>query len=371
MGGQNLAGARRIALGPVKKIVVKVGTSLLADREHGISRERAKRLVADIAKLAGRYQFTLVTSGAVGLGMHAFKLARKPADLPTKQAIAALGQIHLMGLYYRLFHRYGLQAAQVLLTYVTIGNRSQYLHAMNALAAMHRLGIVPVVNENDTVAVDELKIGDNDRLAAYVALLDDADLLVVLTDVDGLYACAPVPGRQNEVIPVVDRIDERILAVAGCTRGTVTTGGMVTKLQAAQIATGSGVPLIIANGSCPNVLSRLLAGDNLGTLFLPRRRLKARERFIAYGSKRAGELTVDGGAAAALRRGGRSLLIAGVKGVTGSFRRGEVVSVIDLAGEEVARGVCAYSAGELRTALTKPRTRTDREVIHCDHLVLI
>ncbi len=371
MNGLDIAAVRQAALGNVKKVVVKVGTSLLADRQHGISRERAKRLVADIAKLTGAHRFTLVTSGAVGLGMHAFGMARKPAALPVKQAIAALGQIHLMGLYYRLFHRHGIQAAQVLLTYDTIRTRTQYLHAQQALAAMHDLGIVPVVNENDTVAVDELKIGDNDRLAAYVALLDDADLLVLLTDVEGLYNCAPAPGKRGEVISVVPKIDERILSVAGCTKGNVTTGGMVTKLQAAQIAAGSGVPLVIADGSRPGVLSAILAGEDVGTLFLPQRLLKARQRFIAYGSRRAGELTVDAGAAAALRRGGRSLLLAGVKTVGGSFRRGEVVSVRTADGEEVARGVCAYGAGELRTALAKPRTRTEREVIHCNHLVLI
>jgi glutamate 5-kinase len=278
------------------------------------------------------------------------------------------------------FKRHGLAVGQVLLTAQDIGDRTRYLNARNTLLALLGFGVVPIVNENDTVAVEEIKVGDNDNLSALVASLVEADLLVLLTDVDGLYTADPARDPGAAKLDLVETLTEEILTMAGTHEPGVSVGGMATKLQAAQKAAASGVPMVIASGRDPGVLGRILAGEPVGTYFLPKAdRLGARKRWIGFAVAPQGRLAVDAGAARALTRQGRSLLPSGVTGVEGEFGAGDVVAVMDADGREFARGLVNFEAGELRrirgakTQEIEARLgyKSVDEVIHRDNLVIL
>jgi glutamate 5-kinase len=373
------ADARR-ALTKARRIVVKVGSNLVTVPGLGSDPDRIERLAADVAAIRHDREVTLVSSGAIATGMARLALAERPRSIPEKQAAAAVGQSALMWQYEIAFKRYGIAVGQVLLTAQDIGDRTRYLNARNTLLALLGFGVVPVVNENDTVAVEEIKVGDNDNLSALVASLIEADLLVLLTDVGGLYTADPARQSGATKLDTVAEVTDEILAMAGTHGDGVSVGGMATKLQAAQKAAASGVPMVIASGRERGVLARILSGEAVGTYFVPKAdRLGARKRWIAFAAPPQGRLLVDAGAARALTRQGRSLLPSGVTAVDGEFAAGDVVAVVDGESREFARGLVNFDAGELRrirgakTQEIEPRLgyKSVDEVIHRDNLVIL
>jgi glutamate 5-kinase len=375
------SGDARRALAQARRLVVKVGSGLVTAPGLGPDPDRIERLAADIAAVRrDDREVALVSSGAIATGMARLALAERPRSIPEKQAAAAVGQSALMWQYEIAFKRHGLAVGQVLLTAQDIGDRTRYLNARNTLLALLGFGVVPIVNENDTVAVEEIKVGDNDNLSALVASLIEADLLVLLTDVDGLYTADPARDPGATKLDLVETLTDEILTMAGIHEGGVSVGGMATKLQAAQKAAASGVPMVIASGREPGVLARILAGEPVGTCFLPKAdRLGARKRWIAFAVAPQGRLAVDAGAARALTRQGRSLLPSGVTGVEGEFGTGDVVAVVDGDGREFARGLVNFDAGELRRIRgaktqeieTRLGYKSVDEVIHRDNLVIL
>lgn len=375
------AGDCREALAESKRLVVKVGTSTLTHHTGKLNLERMERLVRELADQvnAGR-QVILVTSGAVGAGMGRLGLKGRPRTLPEKQAAAAVGQGMLMHMYEKFFAEYGLTVAQVLLTKDDLAERRRYLNARHTLGTLLRLGVLPIVNENDTVAVEEIRVGDNDTLSALVAGLVDADVLILLTDSQGLYTADPRSCPEARLIPVVEEITPEVEGLAGGSRGTWATGGMVTKLQAARLATNFGIPVIIASGLLPGQVAAILRGEEIGTLFLPREhKAPGRKKWLAYGPVVQGKIWVDAGAARAILQSGKSLLPSGITGVEGEFEQGSLVSLVDPAGREIARGMTNYAAEEIRRIQGKKTSeilailghKDYDEVVHRDNLIVL
>jgi glutamate 5-kinase len=363
----------------VRRLVVKVGSGLVSS-DAGVEPERIAALAEELGAVRPGREIALVTSGAIATGAARLGLAERPRTIPEKQAAAAVGQAALMWQYERAFEAHGLPVGQVLLTAQDIADRTRYLNARNTLLTLLRLGVVPIVNENDTVAVDEIKVGDNDNLAALVAHLIDADLLVLLTDVDGLYTGDPRRDPTARRLETVEAVTEDVQRMVFDASAPVSVGGMSTRLEAAQKAGASGIPMVIASGREPGTLPRLLSGEPLGTYFQPRDdRLAARKRWIAFAVPPQGRLTVDAGAKKALTERGTSLLPSGLLDVDGEFPAGAVVALVQRDGQEFARGLVSYDAGELRRirgAKTKDIEKalgykSVDEVIHRDNLVIL
>lgn len=353
-------------LNRVNRIVVKLGTGVLTDSRKRPDQVQFAQLVAQIAALrAAGKEVVLVTSGAVGAGMGVLGHEERPAALAERQACAAVGQSRLMAMYEALFRHYELIVGQVLLTHEDLADHTRHLNARNTLLTLLKRGVVPIINENDAVSVTELKFGDNDKLSALVASLLPADLLVILTTADGLIENF---GKANaRLLSVVERIDDAIEDMAGGTTSATAVGGMTTKIQAAKTVVRSGIPLVIAPGIKFDVLARILAGEDEGTLFVPNpTRLTSRKRWIAFYHHAGGTLVVDDGAKRALREQSRSLLAPGIRRAEGAFAAGEVVRIVDEAGHEFARGLTRVAAAELRDA---PPARS--EVVHRDDLVIL
>jgi len=356
----------RDSLKSVSRIVVKFGTGVLTDSRKLIDPAQLEQLVAQIAALkkSGK-EVVLVTSGAVGAGMGALGYEFRPTDLAEKQACAAVGQSRLMAAYDKLFAAHGLVVAQVLLTHEDLEHHERHLNARNTLVTLLQRGVVPIINENDTVSFTEIKFGDNDTLSALVASLLPADLLVILTTVDGVIENF---GKKNpQTIPVIAKIDDAIENMAGGTTSATAVGGMKSKIEAAKIVVRSGIPLVIASGKKKAVLAKILAGEDEGTLFVaPPNKLQGRKRWIAFFHHPQGALFVDDGAKKALREAGKSLLPPGVARCEGKFVAGEVVRICDLDGTEFARGIAKFSADEIRA---KKLARV--ELVHRDDLVIL
>ena len=342
----------RTSLSRCKRPVIKIGSAVLAGaggRAGGpfLDRERFAALCDDVLAICAGRTPVVVTSGAVALGVERLGLAGRPREMALKQAAAAAGQSYLMRLYDDHFEQRGLHCAQVLLTHADIANRGRYLNARRALGALLERSVVPVINENDTVSVEEIKFGDNDALAAMVVDLVKADLLVILTDAGGVYTADPRKHAGAQRLPVIDRVTPAVEALAGTAASTVGTGGMLTKLRAARRATEAGVPCAIVPGE-PRALTRLLAGEDIGTLVLPQgERRKLRKRWM-LDLKTRGELLVDAGAHEALLARKKSLLPSGVREVRGAFASGDPVAIATLDGRAFARGLAVYGADEVR-----------------------
>jgi glutamate 5-kinase len=360
--------------------VVKVGTSVLTGPDGTLDQARIGHLAEQISLVTatGR-RVALVSSGAVGAGIGLLGLRKRPDNLRQLQAAAAVGQSYLIRAYDEGFRRHGRHAAQLLLTHEDFDSRPRYLNMRNTLTALFEYDAVPVINENDTISVDEIKFGDNDQLAAMVTNLLQAPLLVILSVVDGLCRSDPGVSGPGEVIPLVPHLDDRTLGLAGDSRSSLGTGGMRSKLQAAGLVTRAGGSVIIASGKKPEPLTRILAGESVGTLFLARGATQgARKRWIGLTARPRGHLVVDAGARLALESGDRSLLAIGIVEVVGDFEKGDVVGVRDPEGREFARGLINYPAPDARQI---QGLRTDQarraigsalydEVIHRDNLVL-
>ena len=348
------------------RLVVKLGTGVLTDSRKQPDPVQLEQLVAQVAALrkAGK-EIVLVTSGAVGAGMGALGYEKRPGDLAELQACAAVGQSRLMATYAELFARHNLHVAQVLLTHDDLEHHERHLNARNTLVTLLGRGVVPIINENDAVSFTEIKFGDNDTLSALVASLLPADLLVILTTVDGVIE--NFSKANPKTISVIEKIDSTIEKLAGGTDSETAVGGMASKVQAAKIAVRSGIPLVIASGKKKNVLAKILAGENEGTLFVAHpTKLQGRKRWIAFFHHPQGALFVDDGAKLALREKGKSLLPPGVARCEGEFAAGDVVRICDLNGTEFARGIAKYGADEVRG-----RKLARVEVVHRDDLVIL
>jgi len=315
----------------------------------------------------------LVTSGAIAAGMGKLGWNIRPKTIPNQQAAAAVGQSHLMHTYEQVFSNYGQLVAQVLLTQADICDRKRYTNAINAMSALLQRDVIPIVNENDTVAVDEIKVGENDTLSALVANLIKADLLIILSDIDGFY------DSEGHVISVIPSITPEIKAMAGGEGSDVSVGGMTTKLNAAEIVTGSGELMVIANGSKPGIIAQVLKGKEEGTVFLPiNNKMSSRKRWIAYSLQSKGTIRLDKGAQRALTQSGKSLLPSGINSISGSFEFGDAVTCIDQQNVGFARGLTNYSSQELKQIKGKKTEQIESilgymhydEVIHRDNLVI-
>lgn len=374
--------ASREALKKAKRIVIKVGTSTITYANGKRNFSQIDRLAREISDLQNQgKEMILVTSGAVAVGVDRMGLPGKPKTIPGKQAAAAVGQGVLMHTYEKFFADYGQIVAQVLITKTEAIDRHRYTNTRNTFMELMRQRVIPIVNENDVVALDELKIGDNDNMSALVAGIVDADLVIILSDVDGLYTANPQTHPDAVIVPEVAEITPEIEASAGGVGSARGTGGMATKIQAAKAATSSGIQLVIASGTEKNAITRVLQGEELGTLFVSREnRLQFRKRWLAFGAKIAGSIVVDDGCAKAIRKaGGCSILPAGVFAVQGEFLPGSTVSVIDKDAHELARGLVHYSSAELEQikgcnsgeiANILGHKNVD-EVIHRDDLVIL
>ncbi len=372
----------RKALKNARRIVVKVGTSTITYSNGKRNFSQIDRLARELSDLQNQgKEMILVTSGAVAVGVDRLGLPKKPDTIPGKQAAAAVGQGVLMHTYEKFFADYGQVVAQVLLTKTESLDRHRYTNSRNTFMELLKQRVIPIVNENDVVALDELKIGDNDNMSALVAGITDADLVIILSDVDGLYTANPQTDPDAELVHTVTEITPEIEASAGGAGSLRGTGGMATKIQAAKAATSSGIHLVIASGTEKNAIPNILNGEEIGTLFVSREnRLQFRKRWLAFGARIMGSIIVDDGCARALHKaGGCSILPAGITGVEGNFEAGSTVSVKDAEGHELARGLVHYSNEELEKIKgCKSNEIQDvlghknyDEVIHRDDLVIL
>ena len=374
------AAHRRQLIESARTLVVKVGTNALSKPDDTLDVEKIANLTEQLhhVRQSGR-QVVLVSSGAIGSGLGILGLKKRPDDLPHLQAAAAIGQAHLIRQYDDCLRKFGYHAAQLLLTANDFKQRHRYLNVRNTLHTLFEYGTLPIVNENDTVSVDEIRFGDNDRLAALVTnLLDQPPLLVILSVIDGLFDGDPkLP--TSKVIPLIERFDDALFQFASLSKSSRGTGGMQTKLEAARIATAVGRPVIIANGRDPQILDKILAGEPVGTLFLPQGpAVSARERWIGYNVPPRGKYVLDEGAGRAIVQKGRSLLAIGIKSIHGAFDKGQIVSLVDLEGRELGRGLTNYSSVDASRIAGKRTAEFPEvfgnipyaEVIHRDNLVV-
>jgi len=379
-GATQIDPVRQEVLALARTLVVKVGTNVLTTAEGTLDLARVAGLAEQVHHLhqAGR-KVVLVSSGAIGAGVGRLGLGTRPTDLRHLQAAAAVGQTALVGAYDECFSKFGRHAAQILLTASDFDNRTRYLNARNTILTLFEWDCVPIINENDTVSVAEIRFGDNDQLAAMVTNLLQADLLILLTTVDGLYAGDPRVDPDAQLVRIVPQIDETIAAMAGASRSALGTGGMRSKLAAARLVTTAGESVIMANGARPGILNAIINGEPVGTLFLPHAGiLNARQRWIGLTAKPSGRYVVDAGARKAVQEKGRSLLPIGVVDVVGAFDKGDVVAIVDAEGAEFARGLTNYSAADARRVKGLRSEQVAKllgaaayeEMIHRDNLVV-
>jgi glutamate 5-kinase len=372
---------RKTLISQVKRVVIKIGSSVLTNEYGEISEGMFDEVAREVSSVRSRgVEPVVVSSGAIAAGMKKLRLGEKPRDILMKQAVAACGQSTLMWYYEKAFSAFGERVAQILLTHDALSIRKRFLNARKTLFTLLEIGIIPIVNENDTLAVEEIVLGDNDRLAALITNLVESDLLILLSDIDGLYNKDPRNHKDAQLISVIDEIDKGIEEVAGETIGRTTTGGMKTKIEASKTAAAFGIPTIIANGKRLNVLSEIFSGKEIGTLLLPaKERLNSRKHWIAFTLKPSGEIVIDDGAKRAIASLGKSLLPSGIKDIFGDFEIGELVRCVDEKGIEVARGLTSYSSDEIRKIAGAKTSDIEKilgykysdEIIHRNDLVVM
>lgn len=365
----------------MKRLVIKIGSNILADGREGLDTKRISSLAKDVSALIGKgHDIVIVSSGAVAAGMRQLGLKGRPKDIKLKQAAAAIGQSHLMWAYERSFGEHGRKVAQVLLTREDLADRKRYINSKNTLLTLLSYKVVPIINENDTVATDEIKFGDNDYLASLVSGLVEAERLIILSDVEGLYTEDPRHNPKARLIEYVEEITPELEEKAGGAGSMVGTGGMYSKILAAKRAVSYGIPVHIISGRREGLLVLLLEGKRLGTLFEPKEeKLSSRKGWIAYGSRAKGNLVIDEGAVKALIEGGKSLLPSGIISVDGGFDIGDAVYCIESKGNRIAKGLTNYSSSEIEKIKGKKTPEIEKilgykyseEVIHRDNLVLV
>ncbi|MBI3995239.1 MAG: glutamate 5-kinase [Nitrospirae bacterium] len=372
---------RREYLSGVKRLVVKIGSSLIASRDHGLNHTLLEALAQEMAELKRQeHEIVIVSSGAILSGLEKLGIKHRPKSLPVKQAAAAVGQSRLIWAYEKAFEAHGLKVAQVLLTQDDLADRKRFLNSRNTLMTLLGLDVIPVINENDTVVVEEIRFGDNDNLAGLVTHLIDSQLLVILSDVEGLYTDDPRHHPEAVLIPVVTKINAETERHAKDTATSEGTGGMRSKILAARTVAGYGVPTVVAGGRRAGVLSEILKGNEVGTLFLPEDgKRNSRKQWIAFTKRTKGRLWLDAGAVEALAAKGKSLLPSGIVRVEGRFEAGDAVSCMDPQGREAAKGLVNYSSHDLsRIRGVKTTeiagilgTKDYDEAIHRDNLVIL
>ena len=368
---------------PYRRIVAKFGTSLVTGGYDHLNQDIMSSLVTQVAQLHKRgLELLIVSSGAIASGRHKLGLTKELKGIPFKQVLASVGQNRLMYSYEQLFSQHSITVAQALLTKADLSDRAGYLNARNTLLALLELRVLCIVNENDVVAIDEIqeaKFGDNDNLSAMVANLIDANLLLILTDTAGLYTADPHRDPNAHLIHQVDRIDSEIERLAANLPGRLGTGGMITKIEAAKLATASGITVIIADGRAPDIILRLASGEAIGTCFMPTAsKMESRKRWMLSGLSTKGKLVVDSGAALALRKQNRSLLAAGIKLVEGKFQRGDIVNIFDTEGSRLGCGITNYSSDDISLIKGAHSTKIatllgydyGSEVVHRNNLVV-
>ena len=372
---------RKAIISGVSRVIIKIGSSVLTDKGGSLSESVFEKLSEQISGICDKnIEVIVVSSGAIASGMKKLGLSERPTEISMKQAIAAAGQSTLIWHYERAFAAFNKNVAQILLTLDGLSDRKRFLNARKTLSTVLSMGIIPIVNENDTVAVEEIMLGDNDNLAAHITSLIEADLLIMLTDIEGLYNKDPRANKDAELISLIDRIGEEIENTAGDTVGKTTVGGMRTKIEAAKRAAAYGVPTIIANGNNGATLEKIFAGEEVGTLFLPSEQsLSGRKHWIAFTLKSAGEIVIDAGATRAITSSGKSLLPSGIKDVKGAFGVGDAITCVDENGNHIARGLTSYSSQDIKKIKGSKTSDVEGilgykysdEVIHRDDLVVI
>ncbi|SHE48845.1 glutamate 5-kinase [Seinonella peptonophila] len=360
----------------MNRVVIKIGTSSLTDQKGQLSEVKMKKIVHQVAKLQRSevWQPVLVSSGAIAIGLESLGWSRQ-ITVSEKQAAAAVGQGLLIEKYRQLFAKQGLQVAQLLLTRADIEDRKRFIHIRNTMETLIRHRIVPIVNENDTVAVEEIEFGDNDSLGSFVALVTEAQRFILLTDIDGLYTANPHRVAEAKRIDKIYEITKEIESLAAGSESMVGTGGMRTKVSAAKIATHSGIDVVIASFEEPNVVEKVLRNEPIGTRFYPQQRMSSKKSWLAYSTRSEGKLIIDQGAAQALTSRGSSLLLAGVKGVKGNFAVGAVVDIISEYDQLIGKGMVNFSDRDLVHLLERQslgeRFNNYHECIHRDQLVVL
>ncbi len=370
---------RQPYLSKTRRVVLKLGSAVLTAPD-GLNRPLIERLVAESGSLrGGEREFIIVSSGAIAAGCRKLGLSSRPSGIPQQQAVAAAGQSALMQVYEEAFAQIGLKVAQILLTHDDLESRQRFLNARNTLLTLLQWRVVPIINENDTVATDELKFGDNDNLAALICNLVGADLLILLTDTDGLFDQDPREHPDAKLVHLVESFDAELDKAASGRAGALGRGGMGSKLQAAKKAAAAGLPSIIANGLTPGILTKIFAGEDVGTLFLPQaQKLKSRQYWLAYNVNPKGAILVDQGAWEALVNRNKSLLPAGIVAVFGGFGKGAAVQLMDPEGRPFAIGLTNYSARDIGRIQGRQTKEIEQflgqkgydEVIHRDNLVI-
>ena len=374
-------GNRKKYLKNIKKMVIKIGSSSLTSKAGGLDKVSMKRFVNEVSSLIKRgMEVIIVTSGAIAAGLENLNIKKKPEDITLLQAAASIGQVELMRLYSNLFLTSGLKIGQILLTHEDTTRRKQYLNIKNTIKKLIGLNIVPVINENDSVAVDEIKFGDNDELAALVAILAESDILIILTDIDGMYDKNPRIYSDAKLISYIDKINEDIEKAAGGIGSTYGIGGMESKIKAAKICSFSGIKTIIANSKRKNILNKIIAGEDVGTFFAPQtvKKVKSIKKWIAFGMKTKGGIVIDRGAEEAVLNKGKSILAVGVVKVDGKFNKGDTLKVFSLDSKLIAKGISNFSSEDIEKIKGKNRdkilsefdTSMCSEVIHRDCLVV-
>ncbi len=375
-----MAFERRQHLSKVRRVVIKIGSSLLTDTtKKTIRTSFLSQLASQIKALQQKkIQCVVVTSGAIAAGFYQLELKQKPKEIAQLQALAAIGQSNLMHSYVQTFKKQNLNVAQLLLTWDDLSHRNRYSNAHNTLKELFQYNIIPVINENDTVAVEEIKFGDNDTLGVLVTHLSESDLLIILTDTDGLYDEDPRLNPKAKLIHEVESINAQIERSATNSQSLVGTGGMQSKVKSAKRMMQSGIPMVIANGKLKNSLIRILNAETVGTFFYPTgAKMNSRKRWLAWGVKSSGEIRVDEGAQKAICDKGKSLLPGGIRSVDGNWAAGEVVKIIGVEHQEIARGLVNYSSSDLELIkglkteqiVQKLGHKSADEVIHRDNLV--
>ncbi len=370
---------RKSTLQNVRKMIIKIGSAVLTGRD-GLDLQIIEQLVDEIAEFKTKgIQAVIVTSGAIASGKHRMGISGPLKSMPQKQAAAAIGQSRLMRVYSNAFGKHGVYVAQILLTMADLTDRKRFLNVRNTMTTLMEWGVIPIINENDSVAVDEIKFGDNDHLAAMIANLTETHLVINLTSTDGLYDRSPASGRKARLIPLVEEITDAIEAAATADTSSVGMGGMKSKVIAARKVTAFGIPYIIAPGKEKGILHAVMAGKEKGTLFLPMSdHLNSRKHWIAYTLRSRGKLVIDGGAKTALVEQGKSLLPSGIVHVEGDFGIGDPVLCVDESGATLAKGLVNYSSEEIHKIMGLKSTRIEQvlgykdydEVIHRDNMAV-
>lgn len=366
----------------IKKIIIKVGSSSLCDDKGKIEKEKILGLVLQISKLIKRgYSIVLVSSGAIAAGMGAMDLESKPQTIPEKQALAAIGQARLMQIYEEIFELFHIKCSQILLNHGDFDDRKRLMNLSNTMQALMNYGVIPIVNENDALAVDEIKVGDNDTLAALLVPVVDADLLILVSDIDGLYTANPHIDKDAQLLKYVENVDENIEKMAGSSSSQLGTGGMLTKIRAAKSVNAYGSHMVIVNGSKEDSITHIFDEEESGTWFNgdSGHNLHAKAHWLAYRTSSKGKIIVDDGAAYALKEHRKSLLPKGIVGVESHFLMGQVVDIVSVSGHTIAKGITNYSSDEVK--LIKGYNTSDiesilhykdyDEVVHANNMVII